>query len=60
MKAWYYVFEGEDGLVSGTVKAATLTGARAQLAKRYPKDVGADGEIEDPDTGAVHFAWSSS
>ena len=60
MREWYYVFEGEDGLVSGTVKAATLKSARAQLAKRYPKDIGADGEIEDPGTGTVHFAWSSS
>ena len=60
MKAWYYVFEGEGGLVSGTLRAATLATARRKLAQKYPDDVGSDGEIEDQDTGVVHFAWSSS
>jgi len=60
MKEWYYVFDGDKEIVSGTIRANTLSEARAKLASKYPNDVGADGELEDTTTGEVYLPWRSS
>lgn len=50
-------FEGEYGEVMFDVKAGSVRQAQQKLAKMYPEDVGADGEMEDENTGKTYYPW---
>ena len=57
MRWWTGWFETDDGHAEFVeVEAATLGEAREILARRYPDDVGADGEIESGD-GEWYSPW---
>ena len=56
-RIWSYWFDGEYGIVQGNVEADNAYEARIKITERHPDDVGADGELNNPISGAVHFPW---
>ena len=54
---WSFWFDGEFSVVTGTIKADSLREAKREMRKRFPDDIGSDGELFNPITDDTNWPW---
>jgi hypothetical protein len=54
---YVYHFEGENGMISGSVTAKNIWAAQQELEGMFPDDLGADGFWTNPDGDDFPLRW---